>query len=243
MTILPAITKAIPIPGFAEPFSSLSHLLAAGAFLVAGVLLLQQARRCRWSLTSVGIFVFGAVLLLTVSGAYHLVDPHGEAKVVLRRLDYAAIWILIAATFTPVHVILCRGIWRWGMLALVWSGALSGLVVKTVFFQQISETAVLLWYLGLGWCGLLSGIHLFRQHGVEVARPLLAGGVAYTIGAMFELFGEPTLVAGVIGAHELFHIAVIVGLFCHWQLIARVAPLPATGRVPQIASEPIAVDA
>ena len=90
------------------------------------------------------VFAFSCVLLLSISGVYHLLSPGGSGRYVLHRLDHAAIFILIAGSFTPVHAILFRGPWRWGMLAGVWTMAITGLTLKTVYFTSIPE-----------WFGLL----------------------------------------------------------------------------------------
>src|SRR5215213_5458383 len=105
-----------PIPGFADPFSSLSHLLGAVVFLALGFVLIRRGAGNTARVVSLLIFILGSVLLLSVSGTYHLLDPTGTAREVMRRLDHAAIFVLIACSFTPPHVIMFRGAGRWGVL-------------------------------------------------------------------------------------------------------------------------------
>lgn len=224
MKILRVTHYAIyPIPGFADPFSSLSHLISAVVFAWLTFFLIRRGRGHGGSIVSLNVFAFSSVFLLSMSGVYHLLMPGGTTRAVLDRLDHAAIFVLIAGTFTPIHIILFRGWWRWGMLGLIWIAAITALVLKTVFFSGFSNALGVALYLGLGWLGAVSGIMLGRRFGFDFVKPLLWGGLAYTIGAAVESVGEPVLIPGIIGAHELFHIAVPVGLGFHWYFIHRLA--------------------
>ncbi len=213
----------IPIPGFSEPVSSLTHLAAAGVAAVAAVPLIRHAAPGAGGRVALVIFAFSAVFQLSMSGVYHLLDPGGGGRVVLQRLDHAAIFVLIAGTFTPIHVYLFTGIRRWGMLALIWTAAVTSLVLKSVFFDEIPEGLGLTFYLSLGWLGIGSVIMLIRQRGYRFSAGLLYGGVAYSIGAVMEYARWPVVVWGIVGAHELFHLAVIAALAWHWRFIHRLS--------------------
>lgn len=208
------------IPGFSEPFSSLSHLLAAGIFLALGIWLAMQNRAHPGQLTSIIIFVFSAVFLLTMSGVYHLLEPGGSARAVLQRLDHVGIFLLIAGTFTPVHSILFKGRWRWGMLLAIWLMAITSITLKTIFFNDIAEWFSLSLYLGLGWFGVISAILLYKRYGYTFIKPLFYGAIAYSVGAVMEFMRTPELIPAVIGPHELFHVAVLFGLSYHFVFIA-----------------------
>src|SRR5512140_582610 len=106
--------------GFTDPASSLSHFLGAALFLIYAWPLIRRARGHVWWQVSLIIFLAGAVFLFSMSGVFHLLARTGAARPVLQRLDHAAIFVFIAATFTPVHVLLFRGPWRWGMVAFIW---------------------------------------------------------------------------------------------------------------------------
>ena len=214
------------IPGFSEPFSSLSHLLMAGLFLVRGAMFLVRNRGEAARTLSVAVFVFGVVFLLSMSGVYHLLTPGTAARAVLQRLDHAAIFVLIAASFTPVHVIVFRGASRWGILLLVWAGAVTGITLKTIYFEDMPEGLGILLYLGLGWLGALSGYLLCRRFGFAYLVPVIIGGLAYSVGALLEYADYPVLVSGVIGPHETFHMLVLGGISAHWVFIRRVAERP-----------------
>ena len=211
------------IPGFSEPFSSLSHLLAAGVFLVLGFWLVAYGRGHAGRVASLIIFIFSVVFLLAMSGVFHLLEPGGTGREVLQRLDHAGIFLLIAGTMTPVHSILFRGGWRWGMLILVWTIAIASIVLKTIYFNDIAEWLSLSLYLGLGWFGAVSGILLYQRHGFQYIKPLIFGALAYTVGAVMEFLRLPELIPGIVGPHELFHIAVLFGIGYHFIFIRSFA--------------------
>jgi len=230
---MPEASHVLSIAGFSDPFSSLTHLAAAVVFLILGIVLLQRGRGDRTRVISLCVFTFSCVLLLSLSGVYHLLEPDTPGREVLKRLDHAAIFVLIAGSFTPVHVILFRGGWRWGMLAGIWGAALAGLVLKTVFFSTMPEWLGLLMYLGLGWMGVISALHLARRYGLRFIQPLLWGALAYTAGALIEFLRWPVLLAGIVGPHEIFHLAVLAGISCHWAFILGIAagePVSVGGR-------------
>lgn len=227
----------ISIPGFSEPVSSWTHLLAAGiAFL--GTFFLMYKGRGNW-LRLFALFVFSAslVFLFSMSGVFHLLEPGYLPRVVFQRLDHAAIWTLIAGTFTPLHLIALRGFWRWGILSFIWALGITGLVLEVVFFTDIPEWFLTCLFLGFGWFGVVTALKLGRIHGFKTINLLLWGGLAYTIGAIIEFLQWPTLISGVIRPHELFHIFVIAGAACHWLLIYRLADVPVINKLTFIVKE------
>ena len=212
-----------PFLGFSEPFSSLSHFAGAGLCLAFSLPLWKSAKGHFGHRFAIGVFSFAAVFLLVMSGVYHLLPNGTVGKMVLQRLDHAAIFVLIAGTFTPLHGILFRGILRWLPLIIIWSIAVVGITLKTIFFSQIPEFVSLGTYLGMGWLGLISGFFVYSQWGFGLVVPLLEGAVLYSVGSMFEFFKGPTLITGVIGPHELFHVAVLLGIAYHWKFVRAVA--------------------
>ncbi len=205
------------IPGFTHPFSSLTHLVGAGVFALLAVPLWRRCGGCLLCRTTTAVYSFTVVLLLSMSGVYHLLMSKGVAHEVLARLDHAAIFALIAGSFTPLQPLFFRSQWgRWGVLTLVWVLALTGIVMKVIFFHDIPEILGLSFYLGLGWLGLGSGIALAHRFGLKFIQPLLWGGVAYTTGAIADYARWPVLVQGVIGPHEIMHLGVLAGITSFW---------------------------
>jgi channel protein (hemolysin III family) len=217
------------IPGFSEPFSSMSHLFAAGAFFLLGFVLLGRSRTSVAGTIALLVFIFGVTFALSMSGVFHLLAKGTVAKAVFQRLDHAGIFFLIAATYTPVHVIVFRGTMRWGILSIVWIVAITGITLKTIFFNDIAEWVGLSLYLSLGWFGVFSTYHLYKHFGLHYIKPILYGALAYTIGATLEFLRTPVLIPYVIGPHEIFHVFVLVGISTHWSFIQRLAQNPAPG--------------
>jgi channel protein (hemolysin III family) len=213
----------LSIPGFSDPVSSLTHLAAALVFAILSFSLIARGRGDGRRVIALAVFAFSCVLLLTLSGVYHLLTPETAARSVLLRLDHAAIFLLIAGSFTPVHAILLRERWQRHLLAWIWAAAIAGLTLKTVYFDAMPPWLGLLMYLGLGWLGLVSTVALARRFGLRFVLPLVWGALAYTSGAVAEFVGWPVLVAGVVGPHEIFHLAVLAGISFHWAFILGIA--------------------
>lgn len=209
--------------GLSDPISSLSHVIGALVCLIATVPLWRSLENDRLKQTAVGIFCFASIFLLLISGIYHLLPHDSATRGILRKVDHAAIFILIAGTFSPIHAVLFKGFWRWGPLILIWSIAITGIVLKSIFFSQISANLGLAIYLGMGWLGAISCGIVWSRCGLEFVIPLLQGSLSYTFGTIFEFLREPTIIPGALGSHELFHFAVLAGIAFHWKLVKKIA--------------------
>lgn len=216
-------TSVYAIPGFAEPFSALSHLLGAAVFpaLLAWLALRARPADRIW----LGLFGLTVAFELAMSGVYHMLplDSFVRAEV-FRRLDHAGIFVLIAGTAAAAHGLLFKGFWRWGMITLLWLTAAAAICLTVVFFHRIPEPLSLGMYLGFGWVGALSGYEIWRQSGWRLIRLLIAGGLAYSIGAAAAFIGGGLWIPGVFGSHEFFHVGVLAGLAFHlrffWTVVA-----------------------
>jgi channel protein (hemolysin III family) len=222
-----------PIGGFSEPVSSMTHLAGAGVFAFLTIPLLRRGWGDRIRVACLAVYAGSCVLLMAISGVYHLLAPGGAGRDVMLRLDHAAIFVLIAGTFTAVHGILFHGRWRWEPIILFWAVTAAAVTLKTVFFNQVPEWVGLSLYLCLGWVGLVTGGVLWARYGWGFIRPLAWGGVAYTFGAVMEYIGWMVVIRGVVGPHELFHLAVLAGAGFHWRFVYSFAsgapPLPGSG--------------
>ena len=218
--------EVVTFLGLHDPISAWSHLIAAFAFLVSSFYLLYKGRGSKLRITSFVLYIFALVFLFSMSGTYHLLAYNTEARDVLQILDHAAIWILIAGTFIPIHTLMFRGPKRWAVLTLVWVITIPGVILTTVFFSTLPEYVSLTLYLGLGWIGILSAYFIVKDYGKEEVKYLFLGGIAYTIGAILEFLRWPSFYDGVINAHDFFHIFVIIGASFHWYLIYQRADWP-----------------
>jgi len=229
-------TEIEPIAGIGEPLSAATHLLGGAVVLLLCRRLIRMGAGSASRTGSLAIFAFACVFQLFASGICHLLTPGTPAQLVLLHIDHAAIFILIAATFTPVHAILFRGPWRWGMLAFIWTVAISGIVLKTVFASIMPIWLSASLYLAFGWVALISGVLLWYRHGFRFMALVLYGGLAYTFGVLLEAAmaagGTIQLIPGFLGGHELFHLAVLLGMGMHWIFIRSFA----AGNLPQLRS-------
>lgn len=217
--------EVFPIPGFREPVNCLTHLLAACVFTVLSFHLVRRGRGSSTRVISLAIMAFATVFLLSMSAVYHLLWP-GSGRNIMRQLDIAGVFVLIAGTMTPLHAILFRGFLRCVPLLFIWSAAAAGITVRTIFAERLPPGAGTAIFLVLGWGGLISCILLWRRHGFSFVKPLLWGGVAYTLGVIVLDTNWPQLIPGIVGAHELWHVAVLIGLGLHWKFVFQFANGP-----------------
>jgi hemolysin III len=204
-----------------QPVSSFSHLIAAGAALVAAVPLVRLGRGNYGRVFALSVYVSCVIAALAISGVYHSLAEGGRARLIMQRLDYFAIWMLIAGTFTAIHGLMCRGFWRGGLLCIIWGYAAVGVLLQLLWWQRFSGHLGLLLYLGFGWIGFLSAIKLGRQIGYQQVLPVLAAGIIFSTGAILEACNWPVVLHPWIGAHEVFHFLVIAGIATIWVFIRR----------------------
>jgi len=170
-----------------------------------------------------GVYAGSCVLLLSLSGVFHMMVRGGVAREVMRQLDQSAIFVLIAGTFTAVHGLLFRGLARWGPLVLIWGITSAAIALKATVLKGLAEELDLIFYLSLGWVGSVAAITLGRRYGRAFIRPLVWGGLAYSVGGLMDLIDWPAIVDGVVHAHEVFHLTVLAGAALHWYFVWQFA--------------------
>lgn len=203
------------IPGFQDPVSSWSHLVGAIVFAALIYPMMVKAKSGHFFLW---IYCITIVMLFGVSGSYHILGP-GIGREVMLRIDLSAIFLLIVGTMTPIHGLLFQGWARWIPLAILWGIAATFIPLVCVFYGTIPRWVWILVQVGLGWFGAIVGSYLAWTYGWKMVRGLLIGGICYTVGAIINAYGWPTIFPGVFGPHELFHVFVLAGAYFHWQFI------------------------
>jgi hemolysin III len=137
----------------------------------------------------------------------------------MRGADHAAIFVLIAGTYTPVALISLSGAWRITVLAVVWSGAIAAAISKFCWVAAPKWLSAVVG-LALGWVGVIV-LPRFAQHeGIAPVILLAAGGLAYTAGALVYALKRPDPLPRIFGYHELFHALTIVALACQYVAVA-----------------------
>jgi hemolysin III len=205
----------------------------AGLAVVATLFMVRIAGSNRTRRLSVLVFGLCTIAVYSASGFYHALRlPPAELRV-FQRLDMSAIYLMIAGTCTPVAGILLRGRFRAILLTGVWILALVG--IGSLWVVPKPDHAVLVGtYLGMGWLGMAGVWHYWRATGWRGLSWALAGGMFYTLGAVFELARWPILVPGVIGSHELLHFCDMAGTGCHIVFITKyVLPYPLSAELEQ----------
>jgi len=195
----------------------LGLLLSVAACSVLVILAAQ--RGTVWHITGVAVFGASLIVLYAASTLYHALT-HTKAKRVFRFLDYSAIYLLIAGTYTPFTLVTLRGGWGWTLFGLAWGLAITGAVLEVVTRRKYKAMSMA-FYLGMGWLLVIAIKPLASSLGTRELILLAVGGVAYTGGAALYALGKFKY------HHAIWHVLVLVGSFCHF-LAVMYAAIPGT---------------
>ncbi len=196
-----------------EPVNSLTHGIGALLALVGMFWLMWMARDYPGRVVALAIFGTSMVLLYTASSVMHFYNGSESVLHRLNQLDHAAIYLLIAGSYTPFCYTFLEGGWRWGMLIAVWVIALAGVILKLGFnmYGHIST----LFYVAMGWIAVIGAPVLFQSDYVPAMWMILAGGVVYTLGAVIFAIRRPNFHPH-FGHHEIWHLFVMGGSALHF---------------------------
>jgi hemolysin III len=159
--------------------------------------------------------------MFTVSALYHRPTWPPRARQWMRRLDHAAIFLLIAGTFTPFGLMALQGEQARTMLGLAWGGALLG-ILRTLFWVNAPKALNAALYFALGWAAAPYLSELRAAVGPGGLALLGLGCLAYSLGALIYVLRRPNPVPAVFGYHEIFHALVIVASVCHFTAVLGV---------------------
>jgi len=194
-----------------------SHEVAAVAAVVGCVFLVHEASSVRGAVAAV---VYGASLtaLFATSAFYHRPTWSPRARAIIRRFDHSAIFVLIAGTYTPFCILL-GGTRGTILLAAVWVGALLG-VVRALLWPYAPRDIAAALAVALGWIVVAVLPALHAAVGNAAVALLVAGGVAYSAGAVVYAVKRPDPLPAVFGYHEVFHALVVVAAVCHFAVVS-----------------------
>jgi hemolysin III len=199
------------------------HLGTLPLALAAGIVLIVLAQGVAASVSS-AIFVTTSVLMFGVSGTYHRFNWSPKNKVLLKRLDHANIFLLIAGTYTPIAVLALPNEKALRLLMVIWVGTLLGIGFRVLWIGAPRWLYVML-YLGLGWGAVMYMGDLFRAN-VAMMVLVIAGGLAYSLGAIVYATKRPNPAPATFGFHEIFHALTVVAFMCHWSAVLLIALNP-----------------
>ena len=201
--VLPTYTKG------EEIFNMVSHIVGGALGIVATTLCIIFAALHNnvYGIISCAIYGFSMILLYTMSSIYHGLRPN-KAKKVFQILDHCSIFFLIAGTYTPYCLVTLREYntaLGWTLFGVVWGMAAVGIVLNSIDIKKYKVLSMIC-YLVMGWCILVRAPLLPKLLGLPGFILLLAGGVAYTIGAIFYGFGKKKKYI-----HSVFHMFILLG--------------------------------
>jgi hemolysin III len=196
-----------------EPVSGFTHLIGAVLSLGGLVVLVVLTDGDPAKMISMIIYGVSMVLLYTASATLHLVHAPQRATLWFKRFDHAAIYALIAGTYTPFCYNLLDGRWRWGLLGTIWALAVVSMFFKLAFHTRSSGWGTLL-YIGMGWLGVIAAPELVRT-----LPPRGIGGLAYSLGALLYSLDDPRHRPRYFNYHDAWHLMVMTGSALHFTAV------------------------
>ncbi len=197
--------------------NSLTHGVGFGLSIAGLVVLIVRAARVGspWHLASFLVFGISLILMYLASTTYHIFSRK-PWMAVLQRLDHAAIFFLIAGTYTPFILTHLRSGLGWTVFGLMWGITLLGLLAKLLFPSRFRKPPVVL-YLFISWAGLIVFSQAFREIGSPSVGFLLAGGAFFTFGVLFYLWKK------IPYSHAVWHLFVLGGSVMHYFSVLHLA--------------------
>ena len=204
-----------------EPGSAITHFAGMLLATAASVPLLVKAGldsvRC---LVAMGIFMASMILLYGASTVYHTVIASDKILKIFRKADHMMIFVLIAGSYTPVCVLVLGGRQGYTLLAVVWSIAIAGILVKALWITCPKWFSSVI-YIAMGWVCVLAFGKIIHALPRAAFGWLLAGGIIYTAGGIIYALKLPLFNSRhhSFGSHEIFHLFVMGGSFCHYVMM------------------------
>ena len=205
-----------------EPVNSLTHWGGAILALIGLVVLLIVGWSTPAKVVSLVVYGISLIFMFSASATYHMVQVKDKALEIFRKIDHSAIYALIAGTYTPFCINAFEGFWKWGMLSIIWSLAVVGIVVK-VFYIRAPRWLNAGIYVIMGWFSVSAAGQMLAALPAWVLTWLIIGGVIYTLGAIVYITKIFHFKPGVFGFHEVWHIFVLLAAAAHFVAVLGVA--------------------
>lgn len=216
---IPLIADISPMKKYIkEPFSALSHLVGVGLSVAALIVLLEKSGHNERATIASAIYGVSLILLYIASALTHGVHCSDRLASYFERCDHAAIFSLIAGTYTPVCLLTIKGPVGLFLLGAEWILAIAGIYTAFVKIRG-SRTLQVLTYLCMGWLFLFALGPLVSTVPVSLLAWLFAGVLFYSLGSIFFLTNRPILWKGRFESHDLWHLFVLGGSVCHFIFI------------------------
>ncbi len=205
-----------------DPGSALTHFIAMIlAIFASAPLIIKAAQTPGYThVLALGLFITSMILLYAASTIYHTLDISPKVNQILRKVDHMMIFILIAGTYTPVCMLVLGDKTGWMMLGLVWGIAVIGMIINALWITCPKWFSSII-YIAMGWVCVLAFGKIVNALPPSAFLWLLAGGLIYTAGGVIYALKLPIFNAKhkYFGSHELFHVFVMAGSFCHYVML------------------------
>ena len=202
-----------------DPGSAITHFIGMLMAVFAAVPLIIKATHEPSPIYVVSIAIYAAslILLYAASTTYHTFDRSEKVNTILKKIDHMMISVLIAGSYTPICLLVLGGRLGIILLAIVWSIAIAGILIKA-FWVYCPKWVSSVLYIGMGWTCVLAFTQLLNSMSPAAFGWLLAGGLIYTAGGIIYALKLPifNMKHKDFGSHEIFHLFVIGGSICHF---------------------------
>lgn len=202
--VLPAYTKG------EEIFNMVSHIVggALGIIVMVLCIVFASVHHNVYGIISGIIYGITMILLYTMSSIYHGLRPNTRAKKVFQVIDHCTIFLLIAGSYTPFTLCTFREystVLGWTLFGIIWGVAILGIVLNSIDLKKYRVFSMIC-YLAMGWCVVIKGSILPELLSIPGFVLLVLGGIAYTIGAIFYVWGKKHKYM-----HSVFHLLIVLG--------------------------------
>jgi hemolysin III len=192
-----------------EYWNVLTHGFGLFLSLIATFLLIKQGNTLStWHLVSFSVYGFSLIILYAASTLYHAAK-NSKIRRRLNIFDHASIYILIAGTYTPYLLVTLRGVWGWSLFGVIWGMALTGVILKLFYTGKYDKTSTIA-YVVMGWMAVIAIYPLYQNLPINGLLCLFAGGLFYSVGAIFYLKEK------IHFNHVIFHVFVLLGSISHF---------------------------
>lgn len=203
-----------------EPINALTHFIGMVLAIIALPILLIKSQTLV-QIIALSIFAMGLIGLYGTSAIYHGIKAKPQVLKGWRMADHIMIYVLIAATYTPICLLTLKGTIGIVLLSIIWAMSILGIVAKIIWLNMPRPLYTAL-YVALGWAAIFAIYPLYRIVGLAGILLLIGGGLAYTIGAVIYA-KKPSFEFLKFGFHEVFHLLIILGSTLHFIMIYHFA--------------------
>ena len=206
-----------------EPINTITHFIGAMLSIVAFAFLLHKSimNNSAVQLITSSIFCIGLIGLYSTSSLYHGLKKNNDILEKWRKADHIMIYILIAATYTPICILILQGMLGFVLLSVIWLMTILGIVAKVLWLNMPRKLYTAL-YVILGWAAVFAIVPIYKAVGLNGVLLLTGGGISYTVGAV--IYAKKMKISiWKFAFHEIFHLLILLGSALHFFMIYNYA--------------------